>query len=87
VFQGRTGSAALPNQSAALTWNGVPVDPPGSLTRTFRFTNLRVNATTLLPSTVTFATTNVTAFISEQGSQSMTLVNPSVNIGLSPEAW
>jgi hypothetical protein len=81
VYQAHTGSAALPNQAAAVTWSGVPVDPPGSLTRTFRFTNLRVNATTLLPSTVTFATTNVTALISVSG-VTLPIVNPSVNIAI-----
>ncbi len=29
-----------------ITWYGVPVDPPGTATRTYRFTNLRLDATT-----------------------------------------
>lgn len=43
VFQGQPGAAAI-----QLIWKSVPIDPPGnSKTRVLRFTNLRVNASTL----------------------------------------
>ncbi|HTM49144.1 MAG TPA: hypothetical protein VL285_10700 [Bryobacteraceae bacterium] len=46
------GSGGRPNifQSTVsgnvLTFSNIPIDPPGNTTRTFRFTNIRVNATT-----------------------------------------
>jgi len=39
VFQGRQGQTAN-----SVVFHGVPLDPPGSVTRTLRFTNVRVNA-------------------------------------------
>jgi hypothetical protein len=83
VYQAHTGSVSLPSSTSALTWNGVPIDPPGSnATRTFRFTNIRVNATTLIPPTGTFVTTFVTALMSVSGATTMQLINPSVNIAI-----
>ncbi len=33
--------------SQTITWSGVPIDPPGTATRTYRFTNLRLDATSV----------------------------------------
>lgn len=62
VFQGREGTVFNPGQFNAVTFNGVPIDPPGtSGTRTLRFTNIRVDAeflqvaSTFTPSTVTLS--------------------------------
>src|SRR5436305_56902 len=42
VFQGAVGTGTAAN---TITWSNVPVDPPGAEgTRTFRFTNLRLDA-------------------------------------------
>ncbi len=40
-----------PSAGNAVTFAGVPIDPPGTGTRVLRITNLRVNATTALTST------------------------------------
>ncbi len=62
VFQGRQGTVFNPGQFNAVTFNGVPIDPPGTgTTRTLRFTNVRVDAeflqvaSTFTPSTVTLS--------------------------------
>jgi hypothetical protein len=39
VFQGRAGQT-----SNSVVFHGVPLDPPGTVTRILRFTNIRVNA-------------------------------------------
>ncbi len=45
VFQGREGTVFNPSQFNAVTFNGVPIDPPGTgTTRTLRFTNVRADA-------------------------------------------
>ena len=45
VFQGRQGTVFNPGQFNAVTFNGVPIDPPGTGTnRVLRFTNIRVDA-------------------------------------------
>jgi len=45
VFQGRQALGSLQNTS--VVFQGVPFDPPGSITRYLRFTNVRVNANEL----------------------------------------
>jgi len=48
VWQGRLGTAQDPNQYNAISWLGVPLDPPGTSTnRTIRITNIRADAHTL----------------------------------------
>jgi hypothetical protein len=48
AFQGLLGTPQNPGALNAVTFYGVPLDPPGpSTTRTLRFTNLRGNAATL----------------------------------------
>ena len=45
MFQGRLGTAQDPNQYNAVSWLGVPIDPPGTTTnRTIRITNIRADA-------------------------------------------
>jgi hypothetical protein len=42
VFQGRIGTSFNPGQFNAVTFNGVPIDPPGTGTSgSLRFTNVR----------------------------------------------
>jgi hypothetical protein len=85
VYQARTGSAISATQQNALTWAGVPIDPPGSTTtRTFRFTNIRANATSLIGSILpssTFTTTYVQAQISVSGNTTMSINNPQQIVG------
>jgi hypothetical protein len=45
VFQGRQALGSLANTS--VVFQGVPFDPPGTVTRYLRFTNVRVNANEL----------------------------------------
>jgi len=48
VFQGRLGALQNPNQYNAVTFWGVPLDPPGTAVgRTLRITNIRANANQL----------------------------------------
>jgi hypothetical protein len=80
VFQARVGSFVSATQQNAVTWSGVPIDPPGTTTtRTLRFTNIRANATSLIGSILpssTFTTTYVQAQISVSGNTTMTISNP-----------
>jgi uncharacterized repeat protein (TIGR01451 family) len=69
VFQGIAGSNAI-------TWHGIPLLPPVyvGLTRTFRFTNLRVNATALNGG-------SVVATISISGGASPQITNATPTVG------
>src|ERR1051326_4864630 len=76
VFQGRTGTQQNPGQFNAVTWLGVPLDPPGTTTnRTVRFTNVRADAVFLGVSS-TFTTNYVQAQISVNGITSLAINNP-----------
>ena len=76
VFQGRTGTLQNPNQFNSVTWNGVPLDPPGTTTnRTIRFTNIRADAKFLGVSS-TFTTNYIQAQISVNGNTSLAINNP-----------
>jgi hypothetical protein len=76
VFQGRTGTLQNPGQYNAVTWNGVPLDPPGTTTgRTLRFTNIRADAVFLGVSS-TFTTNYIQAQISVNGNTSLSINNP-----------
>ncbi len=67
VFQGRQFS----NLTNGITFNGVPVDPPGTGgTRTLRFTNIRADAE-FLPLTSNFTNTYIIASVSTNGSTSV----------------
>jgi len=75
VFQGRTGTPQNPNQYNAVTFLGVPLDPPGSInTRTIRITNIRANAQYLGVST-TFNVNTILAQIAFNGNTSLAISN------------
>ncbi len=77
VFQGRTGTAQNPNQFNTVTFLGVPIDPPGSVTtRTIRITNLRADANYVQVST-SFSLNEIIAQISVNGNTSLSIPNPS----------
>jgi hypothetical protein len=70
VFQGREGTVFNTGQFNAVTFNGVPIDPPGTgTTRTLRFTNVRADAEFLQVSS-TFTPQTITMSVSTNGSTS-----------------
>jgi len=76
VFQGRVGSIQNAGQFNATTWNGVPLDPPGTTTnRTIRITNVRANAVAVGVSS-TFTTATIVMSISVNGNTSLSINNP-----------
>jgi large repetitive protein len=76
VFQGREGTLQNPGQYNAVTFLGVPLDPPGTTTnRTIRFTNIRADAKFLGVSS-TFTTNYIQAQISVNGNTSLSINNP-----------
>jgi hypothetical protein len=76
VFQGRLGTPQSPGQLNAITFFSVPVDPPGAgVTRTFRFTNLRINAVSVGLSSTSQANV-VQATVTAAGPLPMTISNP-----------
>jgi len=89
VFQGRLGALQNPNQYNAVTFWGVPLDPPGTaIGRTIRITNIRANANQLGVSS-TFTTQQILMNIAINGPTTITLANPQqivayVNKGLNP---
>jgi len=71
VFQGRQGTVFNPGQFNAVTFNGVPIDPPGTgTTRTLRFTNVRADAEFLQVSS-TFSPQTITMSVSTNGQTSI----------------
>jgi hypothetical protein len=66
----------------AVAWLGIPFSPTGT-TQTVRITNLRANASQLLPpgSTGTLVPPQVVAYISISGSQSIAVNNPQQVVG------
>jgi hypothetical protein len=76
VFQARLNSP----QFNVVTFLGVPFDPPGAGTRTFRFTNLRANAALLGLSPGPLANP-VKATLSIAGPLSLSLSSPVQNAG------
>jgi hypothetical protein len=76
VFQGRVGTPQNVGQLNAVTFLGVPVDPPGTTTnRTFRITNIRANAT-ILGVSATFNQSQIQANIAINGPTTLTIANP-----------
>ncbi len=71
VFQGVTGGG--PGQNS-ITFLGVPADPPAAGARTYRITNLRIDATSV-PSGP-FGLTPVYAFVSVSPSSSIVINSP-----------
>jgi len=71
VFQGRQGSAQNPGQANIVSFNGVPVDPPGTGgTRSLRFTNFRADAE-FLGVASSFSLQTITMSVSTNGSTSV----------------
>jgi len=89
VFQGRLGALQNANQYNAVTFWGVPLDPPGTaIGRTIRITNIRANANQLGVSS-TFTTQQILMNVAINGPSTWTLANPQqivayVNRGLNP---
>ena len=75
VFQGRTGTPQNSRQANAVTFLNVPVDAPGAASRTFRFTNLRVDASAVGASS-TFTLNQIQVSISVSGQASPFIANP-----------
>jgi hypothetical protein len=76
VFQGRIGTPQNPGQVNAVTFLGVPLDPPGTTTtRTLRITNVRANAAGLGVST-TFVPTQIQANIAINSQNAVTIASP-----------
>jgi len=76
TFQGRVGTVQNAGQFNATTWNGVPLDPPGTTTnRTIRITNVRANAVAVGVSS-TFTTATIVMSISVNGNTSLSINNP-----------
>jgi hypothetical protein len=79
VFQGQLGTPAVSGQTNAVTWLGVPLDPPGTTTnRTIRITNIRADAHDANGSAApgNFVASYITAQISINGNTSLSLNNP-----------
>jgi len=77
VFRG-----TRPNVSSetSLTWSGIPIIPPGSNIRTFRFTNIRGNASAI-GATSSGLPNQIIAFISANPSTSVAIDNPQQTVG------
>jgi hypothetical protein len=69
AFQARLGTSISTGQENAISFLGVPLDPPGSSTMLLRFTNLRGNSAFL-------AGGPITATIQVQGSTFISISNP-----------
>jgi len=81
VFQGRVGFLQNPNQYNAVTFLGVPFDPPGTtFGRTLRITNIRANANQLGVSS-TFTTQQILMNIAINGPTTLTIANPQQIVG------
>jgi len=81
VFQGLGGGTAPgPN---TVTFLGVPADAPSTteVTRTYRITNVRIDATTLPLGTNVGGTTPVYGFVSASPSSSINITNPQQLVG------
>jgi len=81
VFQGRVGALQNANQYNAVTFWGVPFDPPGTtFGRTIRITNIRANAAQLGVSS-TFTTQQILMNIAINGPTTLTIANPQQIVG------
>jgi len=81
VFQGRLGALQNANQYNAVTFWGVPFDPPGTtFGRTIRITNVRANAAQLGVSS-TFTTQQILMNIAINSSTSIVIANPQQIVG------
>jgi len=78
VFQGVPGGPA--GQANSITFLGVPIDPPVT-SRTFRITNVRVNASGAGGISIQGGLTPVLAFVSSSSSTSVQINNPQNYVG------
>lgn len=78
VFQG-LGGATVPGPYT-VTFLGIPADPPVT-TRTYRITNVRIDATTVALGTGVAGTTPVYAFVSASPSSSINIPISQVTVG------
>jgi len=74
------GTRQVGNPENIVTWQGVPVTPPGSNTRTFRITNIRANAAGLGASQ-TLIPTQIVAYISVFPQGTLPIDNPQQTVG------
>jgi hypothetical protein len=74
------GQPPVTGGSNSVTFFGVPIDPPGASTRTFRITNIRANASQLSGSS-TVGNTNVQASVAISGASVPALTNPIQVVG------
>jgi len=74
------GTRQVGNPENIVTWQGVPVTPPGSNTRTFRITNVRANAAGLGASQ-TLIPTQIVAYISVFPQGTLPIDNPQQTVG------
>jgi len=76
VFQGRQGVPQNSGQANAISFLGVPLDPPGTgTTRTFRITNVRADAESIGISS-TFAQSQIQMNIAITSTTSLSINNP-----------
>ena len=76
VFQGRQGIAQNSGQANAVSFLGVPLDPPGTgTTRTFRITNVRADAEALGISS-TFVQSQIQMNVGITATTSLSINNP-----------
>ncbi len=76
VFQGRQGVPQNSGQANAVSFLGVPLDPPGTgTTRTFRITNVRADAESIGISS-TFTTSQIVMNIGVTSTTSLSINNP-----------
>jgi len=78
VFQG-LGGATVPGPYT-VTFLGIPADPPAT-SRTYRITNVRIDATTVALGTGVAGTTPVYAFVSASPSSSINIPISQVTVG------
>jgi len=74
------GARQIGSPENIVVWQGIPVVPPGSNTRTFRITNVRANAAGL-GSSQTLIPTQIVAYISVSPSGTLPIDNPQQTVG------
>jgi len=77
VYEGLTGSASPSPGTNTVTFFGVPADPPATV-RTYRITNIRIDATTVALGAGIGGTTPVYAFVSVSPSSSINITGSSI---------
>jgi len=78
VFQGIITGAPVPGTNS-ITFLGIPVDPPATGNRTYRITNIRIDATGV-PAAIA-GLSPVNAFVSVSPSSAISITNPQSTVG------